>query len=84
MRVHTNSIGSHPHAEDNSTDYGILITLIGILAPAVGADQTDQSESLCILKLIGLWTLDLGIKGCDVMQLAVVSGWLCDVIVVFT
>lgn len=73
-----------PHAEDNSTDYGILITPIGILASAVGADQTDQSESLCILKLIGLWTLDLGIKGRDVIQLAVVSGSLSDVIVVFT
>lgn len=68
----------------SSADCRILITLIGILASAVGADQTDQSESLCILKLIGLWTLDLGIKGRDVMQLAVVSGSLSDAIVVFT
>lgn len=39
---------------------------------------------MSILKLFGLWTLDLGIKGRDFMQLAVVSGLLCDVIVVFT
>lgn len=84
MCVDIYSTGSHAHAEDNSTDYEILITLIGILASAVGADQMDQSKSLFILKLIGLWTLDLGIKGRDVIQLAVASGSLSDVIVVFT
>lgn len=84
VQVDIYSIGSHSHAKDNSTDYEILITLIGILASAVGADQTDQSETLYILKLIGLWTFDLGIKGHDVIQLAVVSGSLSDVIVVFT
>lgn len=76
MRVDIYSTGSQAHAEDNSTDYEVLITLIGILASAVGADQTYQSESLCVLKLIGLWTLDLGIKGRDVIQLAVASGSL--------